>query len=88
MSWSVEYTTFNEAEIRFIGDDTDEAHAAMKSAVDAVSEILASGALGDPEVKRFAVSISGHSNVGNTPVPGFSNDYMNVNIFQMNVDED
>lgn len=87
MSWSVEYTTFNEAEIRFIGDDTEEANAAMKSAVEAVGAMIDAGAFGDKNVKKFAVRISGHTNPGNEPVPGFSNDYVNINVFQMETDE-
>jgi len=87
LSWSVEYTTFNEAEIRFIGDDTPEANKAMKAAVDAVGEILESGVLGSKENKRFSVRISGHSNPGNEPVSGYVNDNVTINIYQMNVEE-
>lgn len=87
MSWSVEYTTFNEAEIRFIGDDTPEANAAMKAAVDAAGEMITKGVFGDPKTKRFSVRISGHSNAGNEPVAGWSNDYVSINVYQMNVDD-
>lgn len=87
MSWSIDYTTFNEAEIRFVGEDTEENNAAMQATVDAVGSIIASGALGDPSKKRFAVRVGGHNNPGNEPVPGYSNDYVNINIFQMETDE-
>lgn len=87
MSWSVDYTTFNDSEIRFVGEDNAENNAAMQAAVDAVGQIIASGALGDPATKRFAVRVGGHSNPANEPVPGNSNDYVNINIFQMETDE-
>lgn len=88
MSWSVEYTTFNEAEIRFIGEDTPENNKAQKAAVDAAGKIIASGVLGDPKKNRFSVRVSGHNNPNNEPVAGYSNETLSINIYQMNVDDD
>lgn len=83
MSWSVEYTSQKNAEIQFYGDDTPEVNEAMKAAVDAVGTIVESGVLGDPAKKHFSVRISGHTNPGHEPVPGWANDSLTINVYQM-----
>lgn len=83
MSWSVEYTTEGNTEISLLGDESPEALAAMKVAVDVVGEILDSEVLGNKTTKRFRVNITGHSNPDNEPSPGWSNDYVNINVYQM-----
>ena len=83
MSWSVEYTTKHNAEIQFVGDDNEEVNAAMLVAVEAVKDIVDSGVLGDPETKRFSVKVNGHTNPGKEPRSGWSNDYVTINVYQM-----
>ena len=83
MSWSVEYTTQHKGEIQFFGDDSKEANFSQLKAVKAVADLVNSGALGDPETKKFSVRINGHTNPDTEPKSGWSNDYVTINVYQM-----
>lgn len=80
MTWSVEYNTQDD-DIRFNGEDTEEVNASMLAAVDAAGIILGRGVLGTSD-KNYRVSIVGHANPKNEPVPGWSNDSVSISIYQ------
>lgn len=63
-------------------DYGDQLEAAKKAAI----AILRSGAVGDPkgENRDYIVTLSGHSNPGHAPRPGFANDTVTVTVSQLN----
>jgi hypothetical protein len=90
MSWSANYQT-NMARredgqmltlIHASGIDSDEAKKSHATAVRAMGEIVLSGVLGEFPRYDFYVNIAGHSNAGNEPVDGWSNDFLSIMITQ------
>jgi hypothetical protein len=47
----------------------------------AAKSLVESGALGD-DTREFTVALSGHSNPGHAPVPGYANDSIYVSVAQ------
>ncbi len=82
MSWTAYGHQEGEQKLSFNGNESPEHLAQYDEATRAVSEIIRSGALGDPQA-RYNVSISGHGNPGHEPVPGWSNDHITISISQV-----
>lgn len=93
MSWSVQFENpINTAETEWIGkvmnaavspvEPKEEVAAASNKAKELVVETIASGFVGK-EGKQFNVTANGHSNPGNEPKEGWSNDYVAINIYQV-----
>ena len=62
--------------------DVPEAEESFLHAVEAARKIADSGIVGNPAVKRFNVSVSGHANPGNVPAEGWVNDCVSISISQ------
>lgn len=60
----------------------EEREAAIDAALDAVEDVLVSGALGDMEEHEWQIGLSGHCNPMNSPVEGYANDCINISIVQ------
>lgn len=62
-------------------DYADALAAAKKAAI----ALWKSGAVGDPngESRTYIATLSGHSNPGHAPRPGFANDSITVNVAQL-----
>lgn len=85
MSWSATYL-FEGSDIvhevtPMAGQDSEEAQAAHQAAFDAASALIGTKTVG--ENKKFKVIVSGHANPGNVPVAGWSNDCLNISIYQL-----
>src|SRR5688572_2878047 len=63
-------------------DCPQEQKDALHNAKQAALVLLLSGAYGDPEKHSFAVNLSGHVNPEHKPREGWSNDFVNIQIFQ------
>lgn len=63
-------------------DHADQLEAAKKAAI----AMLRSGCVGDPKAENrdYIASLSGHSNPGHAPRPGFANDSVTVTVTQLN----
>jgi hypothetical protein len=85
MSWGASYkviygewheTSVSNVEVAQHQDQYLEALAAAKQLVD-------SGVFGDLSKFDFIVTTSGHGNEGHVPSPGWSNDFVSINIYQV-----
>ena len=84
MSWSISGTIENK-DIDFVpGPDIEgeEARHQAEIAAFCVASFIESGSVGDP-FGKYNFSISGHANPNHKPVPGWSNDSITINIYQM-----
>jgi hypothetical protein len=63
-------------------EDVEEAHEAANGGKSVAKQLIASGAYGDWDEHAFYVTISGHANPGNVAPPGWSDDFISINIRQ------
>lgn len=59
--------------------DADHVRDSLTHGTAAARGLIESGALGDGP---WIVSVSGHSNPGHKPTPGWSNDSVTINVYQ------
>lgn len=64
------------------GPDCKEQEDAIMAAKTAATNLIVSGAMGDPTEHGFRVQLAGHSNPDNTAEPGWSPDAIVVNVSQ------
>lgn len=86
MSWSASYiwngNKQTEISVHLQTELPVESKAQADVAFDASAALILSGAVGSPE-KKYKVMLSGHANPGNEPNPGWSNDSLTINIYQL-----
>lgn len=84
MSWSKTFKwengSLNEnSPTAVLSEDSLDQLSALK---EAVTDIILSGAVGDVG-ETYVVSVGGHANPGHEKTPGWSNDSISINIYQM-----
>lgn len=86
MSWSASYVwngqTQTETQIHVQPELPVESKAQADVAFDASSAIILTGVIGSSE-KKYKVMLSGHANPGHEPNPGWANDCITINIYQL-----
>jgi hypothetical protein len=86
MSWSATFKVdaSNEEAVELVtssGLDTDEHKLQHDQGLIAAMQLLMSGVVGSHE-RVYTVTLSGHGNPGNEPAPGWSNDFVNIQVVQ------
>jgi hypothetical protein len=87
MSWSLSFEFENgkpvgDAANKLSAITSPEHRDQANLAVQTVFTLIASGVVGDPDGK-YNVSLSGHGNKGHVPAPGWANDCLGINVYQV-----
>lgn len=64
-------------------EQTVEMVEQFDDAVESVYMFISGASLGDPDTKKFNVSISGHANPSHEPATGWANDCITVSVNQV-----
>lgn len=84
MSWSAAWTTPGEPVFSPPYEECGvEVREQIEAAQKCVEAILGSACVGKPD-KVFSIQIGGHANADHEPTAEWSNDYVNVRVYQEN----
>lgn len=87
MSWSESFTDLTvddlaDLEPRNAGTSEPASYEQFTAARDAIAMLIQTGAVGDPDTKRFSGSLTGHANPGHEPAAGWANDGVYISFSQ------
>lgn len=88
MSWYVSFSNLTLDELDNL-KATDEqlqnglARNAFEESRDVIVELAQTGIVGSPSKLRFSGHMSGHANDQNEPLPGWTPDFVNLNLSQV-----
>lgn len=84
MSWSTSFKAkgSNVYDVQEFGLESLEAQKAAEQAGDLAALLVISGVVGSID-KTYKVTVSGHANPKNEPVEGWGNDFVSINVYQI-----